>query len=282
MNHLKEFQTHQKKKITFENIDLDFYDDFIKYLKGKDFSENTIGKLIKNVKVFMSNSEDKGLHNNRFYKNRRFKVMSEDSDSIYLSVDELDKIYTHDFSKNSKLDKIRDLFIIACWTGLRFSDMCELSIDNISTTNYGKLITIKTVKTGETVVIPVHQTIIEILKKYDNALPKVPSNQKMNDYLKDIGEAVKIKETVEVVKTKGGLRYKEAFKKWELITTHTARRSFATNMYMADMPSISIMKITGHKTEKSFLRYIKISPEDNAKKMLQHPLFRQSNLKVAN
>ena len=282
LNHLKEFQTHQKKKITFENIDLDFYDDFIKYLKGKDFSENTIGKLIKNVKVFMSNSEDKGLHNNRFYKNRRFKVMSEDSDSIYLSVDELDKIYTHDFSKNSKLDKIRDLFIIACWTGLRFSDMCELSIDNISTTNYGKLITIKTVKTGETVVIPVHQTIIEILKKYDNALPKVPSNQKMNDYLKDIGEAVKIKETVEVVKTKGGLRYKEAFKKWELITTHTARRSFATNMYMADMPSISIMKITGHKTEKSFLRYIKISPEDNAKKMLQHPLFRQSNLKVAN
>jgi integrase len=208
--------------------------------------------------------------------------MSEDTDSIYLSVDELERIYNHDFSDNKKLDKVRDLFIIACWTGLRFSDMCELSIDNISKTPYGQLITIKTVKTGETVVIPVHNTIIEILKKYKNILPRVPSNQKMNDYLKDIGEAVKIKETVELVKTKGGLRFKEAFQKWELISSHTARRSFATNMYIADIPAISIMKITGHKTEKSFLRYIKISPEDNAKKMLQHPLFRKTNLKIAN
>jgi len=280
--HLIEYQEKRNKKLNFENIDLDFYDDFIKYLKGKNFSDNTIGKLIKNIKVFLSNAQDKGLHNNPYYKNKRFKVMSEDTDSIYLSVEELETIYNLDLSKNKKLDKVRDLFIIGCWTGLRFSDLCELSIDNISETNYGKLITIKTVKTGETVVIPVHHTIIEIFKKYNNTLPPVPSNQKMNDYLKDIGGIAEINETIEIVKTKGGMRFKKTFKKCELITTHTARRSFATNMYMADIPSISIMKITGHKTERSFLKYIKISKEDNANKILQHPLFNNTVLKVAN
>ena len=178
LQHLKDFQQQQKKKLKFENIDLDFYDDFVKYLKNKGFADNTIGKQIKNIKVFLSNAEARELHSNHFYKNKRFKVISEDTDSIYLSVDELEKIYNHDFSDDKKLDRVRDLFIIACWTGLRFSDMCELSINNISKTNYGKLITIKTVKTGETVVIPVHNTIIEILKKYKNILPRVPVKSK--------------------------------------------------------------------------------------------------------
>jgi integrase len=95
----------------------------------------------------------------------------------------------------------------------------------------------------------------------------------MNAYLKEIGEEAKLDEPIEIVSTKGGKRVKEVFEKWELITVHTARRSFATNAYLHQVPSISIMKITGHTTERNFLKYIKISQEDNANKLLNHPFF---------
>ncbi len=95
----------------------------------------------------------------------------------------------------------------------------------------------------------------------------------MNAYLKEIGEKVKLKDQIEVISTKGRSRKREVFEKNELITVHTARRSFATNAYLQNVPTISIMKITGHKTEKSFLKYIKISQEDNANKLIAHPFF---------
>ena len=102
----------------------------------------------------------------------------------------------------------------------------------------------------------------------------------MNVYLKEVGKVASIDETVKISKTKGGLRVDRNHKKHELITVHTARRSFATNMYLADVPTISIMKITGHRTEKSFLKYIRISQEDNANKLLNYPFF-NSEMKIA-
>lgn len=95
----------------------------------------------------------------------------------------------------------------------------------------------------------------------------------MNVYIKELGQIAGLDEQIEVVSTKGGKRIREVFRKFELITTHTARRSFSTNAYLNQIPSISIMKITGHKTEKTFLKYIKISQEDNANKLLDHPYF---------
>ena len=96
----------------------------------------------------------------------------------------------------------------------------------------------------------------------------------MNLNLKHIGRLAKIKENVESSITKGGKLVKNTDFKYNLITTHTARRSFATNAYLADIPAIAIMKITGHQTEKSFLRYIRISQEENANKLLNHEFFK--------
>ena len=95
----------------------------------------------------------------------------------------------------------------------------------------------------------------------------------MNEYLKDLGKEAKLTDSVEIIWTKGGERQREVLKKHDLITVHTARRSFATNGYLEGVPTISLMKITGHKTEKSFLKYIKISQEDNANKLINHPFF---------
>lgn len=276
-NHLKEYIKDRKKSIDFDSIDMKFYHDFIKYFHEKDYTTNTVGKNIKNVKVFIKEALKRGIIDKLPFNEKDFKVVSEDTDQIYLNEKELEAIYYADLSKNKKLENVRDLFIIACYTGLRYSDLSQLSERNIINDEYIK---ITTQKTGEQVYIPLHWMIKEILKKHEGKLPRIISNQKMNKYLKDLGDAADIKDNYNITKTKGGLRYEKSLLKYKLITVHTARRSFATNMYLADVPTLSIMKITGHKTEKAFLRYIRISQEDNAKKLLNHEYFKPK-LKVS-
>jgi integrase len=276
-NVLKKYNETLKKKLTFELIDLDFYDGFIEFLKKKNNTKNTIGSHIKNIKVFMNNAVDRNIIDKWDERIRkRFVTIEEDADSIYLSQSELDKLYAKNLVKNPRLDKVRDLFLIGCYTGLRFSDLAQLKPENF--TNNNTLLKLTTVKTEDAIVIPVGYVVTEILKKYKYNLPRIISNQKFNKYLKELGELVKINEPVQTTITKGGLRVQTTSPKFKLMTVHTARRSFSTNAYLADIPSISIMKITGHRTERAFLRYIRISPEDNAKKLMQHPFF--SNLKA--
>ena len=192
----------------------------------------------------MNEAVGRKLTTNLQFKNKRFR-----------NEKEINRLYALDLANNSRLEKVRDLFIIACDTGLRFSDLIELRNENII--NNGSVIRIRTQKTGEVVIIPLKGKVKEILKKYEGIPPQAISNQKMNEYLKELGEMAELIEDVVISLTKGGTRQTETFKKFELITTHTARRSFATNAYLQNVPTISIMKITGHTTAKSFLKYIK-------------------------
>lgn len=269
-NFLKTYAKEKNKRIDFEDIDLSFYDSFLSFLIGKGYSQNTIGKNIQVLKTLLNAATDRGINKYFGYKHSKFKRLSEESDSIYLTLEELDTIYKLDFSKDEQLDKIRDLFIVACFTGLRFSDFSKLKKENF---NDGK-IKIRTEKTDETVIIPQHKYVRAILRKYKNEILEALSNPKMNLFIKHIGNVAKIRTKIQVSITKGGKVEKEIKRKYELITTHTARRSFATNLYLQEIPSITIMKITGHKTERSFLKYIKISQEENANKLLDHPFFK--------
>lgn len=271
IRNLREFKFYSKRSLHFDSIDLDFYDEFVDFLIKKNYGKNTIGTLIKNVKVFMNEAVDRKLTQNLQFKNRRFKTVEEPTENIYLSEKELQMLYKLDLSTSPRLDRTRDLFLIGCYTGLRFSDLSELTKANI--TKDGCMAKVKTIKTGEVVMIPLKSQVKAILKKYEGVPPQAYSNQKMNDYLKELGEKAEIDEEILITATKGGVRSTETFKKYQLITTHTARRSFATNAYLMGVPTISIMKITGHKTEKSFLKYIKISQEDNANKLINHPFF---------
>lgn len=271
IRNLREFKNESKRSLHLDSIDIEFYDEFVDFLIKKNYRKNTIGTLIKNIKVFMNEAVDRKITNNLQFKNRRFKTIEEPSESIYLSESDISCLYELDLNGNSRLDKIRDLFIIACCTGLRFSDFSQLRNENIS--NDGSLVRVKTQKTGELVIIPIKSMVRRILEKHSGIPPQVISNQKMNDYLKELGQLANIKEAVLITATKGGQQQTHVFEKWQLITTHTARRSFATNAYLQNVPSISIMKITGHRTEKSFLKYIKISQEDNANKLVNHPFF---------
>ena len=114
--------------------------------------------------------------------------------------------------------------------------------------------------------------MLEILAKYENNLPKT-YEQKLNKYIKEVAKMAEITEPIEVEQMENGRLVKNVVPKNELVKTHTARRSGATNMYLAGIPAISIMKITGHKTEREFMKYIKASEEETAIELMNHPYF---------
>jgi integrase len=281
-NHLTQFAKSKRKDLNFENIDIQFYDDFNAFLTlEKGLAMNSIGKYIQTIKTFLRAASDQGIEVNPTYKTRRFKTPSELTDKIYLTEDELNEMFRLDLSDNPRLEQVRDLFIVGAWTGLRFSDFTTIQPEQISE----KRLRIRSNKTGTPSVIPFHPCVRAILAKYHNrtanSLPPAISNQKMNAYLKEVAALVESLQTpVMVSSTVGGFRKSVAKKKYEFVTTHTARRSFATNMYKMECPTRSIMNITGHKTESAFRAYIRLDSEEHAD-ILEKFMKRTSHLAIA-
>ena len=268
LRRIKEFATLYRRNIDFETVNIDFYTDFTKYLtKRLKLASNTIGKDIKTLKVVMNEATERGLNTNLQYKSRKFSVTRENTDAIYLTEKEVLELESLGLTNNKKLDNVRDLFLVGCYTGLRYSDYSILKPEQI---NDGFIETTQ-IKTGEPVVIPIHPTVEKIIVKYNGKLPRSISNQKTNEYLKELGKLMpSLSATTSKTFTKGGMKVTQTFEKWEVLCSHTARRSFATNEYLAGTPTITIMAITGHKTEKAFLRYIKLTPNEHAKLLKLH------------
>ncbi|SFD98588.1 site-specific integrase [Thermophagus xiamenensis] len=259
-NLLKEYSRSKRTKLDFEDINLEFYSKFVAYLQKKNYSANTVGKFIKNLKVFLNKATEEGINTNLAYKSHRFVKIQVDTDNIALTENELKQLDDLDLSNKPYLERVRDLFLVGCWTGLRFGDLTNITPDKIQ----DGFINIVQSKTGDRVIIPLHSVVEKILAKYNGNLPPAISNQKTNQYLKEIGKLAGLNDTITLTTIKGGKKQAETYQKWQLIKTHTARRSFATNLYKAGFPSHSIMRITGHKSESSFLKYIKVSPQEHA------------------
>lgn len=269
-NHLVIYTKLNKTIINFENIDLSFFSYFTQFLIiDRGLSQNTVAKHIKTLKIFLNAATDEGFNTNMIYKSKKFRAPFEEVKKIYLNELEIDKIYNLDLSDNPKLDRVRDLFIIGCSTGLRFNDFNELKPANIE----GGLIRLKTQKTGEVVAIPLGSRVKAIFQKYGNNFPSPISNQKMNNYIKDVGALAGINELIIIRKSKGGQLCDQTFKKYELISSHCARRSFATNGIIAGLSPLELMKFTGHKTDKVFQNYVRFSQEENATKLKDHSFF---------
>ena len=268
INHLKKYNETAKRKVDFDTVDLQFYADYSEYLtKTAKLSANTIGKNIQTLKLVLNEATELGLNTNMAYKSKRFITIRENAENIYLDENELKLLEKLDLAKEPKYERVRDLFLVGCYTGLRFSDFSILTTKQIQ----NGFIEITQTKTGDPVSIPVHRVVNSIIKKYQGELPAAISNQKMNSYLKEIAAKIEaFKETVGISSTKAGIRITKKVMKCDLITTHTARRSFATNQFKAGIPSLTIMAITGHKTEKDFLRYIKVTPKEHANIMKLH------------
>ncbi len=261
---IREYEKANKTHLDFENIDQDFYEGFVGYLQGLNKSTNTIGTMIAYIKSVLGAAYKRGLTANIKFK--AFHRFSEEGDNIALTEDELKQIAAHDFTGNKRLERVRDVFLLGCYTGLRFSDVTRLQGENVGE----RMIEIRQKKTDNPVIIPIHPEFRRIWDKYGGQLPKVSSIQRFNEKIKQVCKECGLTEPVLKSITRGGKRITASHEKWELVSSHTARRSFATNLYRSGFPSISIMQITGHKSETAFLKYIKVSRAEHAEMLARH------------
>ncbi len=264
-----------RKTVDFHHITIDFYNDFVNFLTDQGYMKGTRGGHIKKLKYFMeaAMNEEIPLHHNTEYRRKAFKTLTNpDAFSIYLNEEEIQKIYQLDLSQEPDLNTARDAFVTLCETALRVSDYRKVDINIRKAADGTKLIHINQTKTGGAVVIPVSDRLEAILNKYNGELPQM-REQYINKYIKTVAQRAGITERITYEVEKKGMRHDTTAEKWELVTCHTGRRSACTNMYLAGIPTIDIMKISGHKTEKIFMNYIKITQEQNALKLSRHPYF---------
>lgn len=253
---LHEFENHLGKPLSFEGFDKNVLTAFQTYLTKKGLANNTVIRYLRMLYVFLRYAEDScGLEVNQAF--RKFKTHANKKDVVVLNEAEIERIWDYKCD-NPYEDNVRKLFLIGLHTGLRFSDYSSLSTWNFDKAN-GVLDLIQQ-KTGARVTLPLHPRLAQMLET--EALPHEISNQKFNEYLKKLMCKIGFDQIIEVKKIVGGKRVIEHHPKWELISSHTARRSFATNLYKAGVNPSIIMLCTGHRDLGSFMKYIVLSNDD--------------------
>jgi integrase len=258
---LQLFEEYKGIRYKHEDIDLNFHRDFINYCREKlELMPNSIGVFIGKIKAVCKEIELQGLPINPIYKHKNFVVPENPTYDIYLNEEEIEKIMNHDFSHSERLDNARDLFIINLRTGFRISDLMKLKKENF----LGDKINLTPGKTGFNRSIPIHPNISTTLEKRNGELPRIISQQKFNKYIKEIAQEVEINEKTFGSKVvKGGKKKEGYYEKWELVTSHTGRRSAATNLFLEFEGDERMgMRVTGHKKVENFEKYIKASEDE--------------------
>ncbi|WP_055096734.1 tyrosine-type recombinase/integrase [Gabonia massiliensis] len=256
---IDEFSKIYNVSIRTDTLSKSLLNKFINFMRSDTYQlqHNTICTYFSRLKTVLSRAQADGYLVNISYKDIILKP--EQNSLIYLSEDELLKIYNCP-QLSDEANRVRDAFLIQSYTGLRISDFSNLLCENI---NIEKNIIYKKAKKNRKIVkIPIHWIVREILEKYDYKLPKLPSIQAYNYTIKRICKKAGITDKI-VCEYEKGMEYKQVIKeKYELVSSHTARRSFATNLFIAGLPLPIIMLFTGHKTVNSLLMYINITNED--------------------
>ena len=275
---LRQIQHVLMDATTLDEVDMDWYHDFVSKseqsgLNGKPLSKNYIGRHIKGVKSILAAMEEQGHHVHPAYRRKGFKKISEASTSISLSLDELKQMEGLDLSNQPPgMALTRDLFLTGCFTGLRVSDLNRLQSAELVTFAGKKCFSFNQKKTGQPVLIPVHPVVQSILDRHGGP-PRPQNDQVLNRNLKRLGQLMDLNESIPVERTVGGDKTKESKSKWAMLTSHCARRSFCTNAILNGTDTLTIMAISGHKTEKSFRRYLKLGPEHYASRMASSAFF---------
>lgn len=270
VSHLNKFCKLYDVSFPYTNsVDMEFCEGFLNYLKTDvGLMQNTARGMIEKLSSILRKAVLHGYPINNTFS--EIKIQKEESNPIYLDQTEIVRLYY--FNGLTKFqENIRDLFIIGCCTGLRYSDYSRLSDNNF--VNYGTQIQIKTKKTSAIVQLPIHRFVREIYEKYGNKMPKSHSIQYFDRYIKLICKKAGFTDNILWERTVGNNIVRKTLKRYELISSHTARRSFATNAFLSGIPPYRIMLITGHKSEKSFFRYIRITREENALSLSSHKFF---------
>lgn len=260
---LKDYETEKNLTLRFNDITIDFYHSYHNWLVEKDLSKNSIYNAIRSVKQFMSEADREHLHKNYAYLSKEFRAVLEEADSIALTKQEIHAWENLDLSSPEQkgLRKSRDLFLCGVYSAQRHRDYA-----NIEPANIGKMEDIDVIrfyqhKTVTPVILPLTPKFKALLERYGNRSPR-RSLKEFGDDLKTLGKMAKIDSIVMHRITKGGQTIITHVPKYELITTHTARRTAATLMVQAGYPVLEVMKITGHKTYSQFMKYIRTTEKE--------------------
>ena len=266
-NHLTNF----REGLTFEFFDERGLNDYVGYLRdAKEMRNTTIGKQLSFLKWFLRWAFKKGVHQNNAYDSYKPKLKSTQKKIIFLTWDELNRLREFKIPSNKQaLERVRDVFLFQCFTGLRYSDVFNLRRSDIK----GDHIEVTTVKTSDSLIIELNNHSKAILDKYkdvafedDKVLPVI-TNQKMNDYLKDLAEMARIDEPVRQTYYRGNERIDEVTPKYALLGTHAGRRTFICNALALGIPPQVVMKWTGHSDYKAMKPYIDIADDIKANAM---------------
>jgi integrase len=280
-NHLNAF----KSNIKFSDLNERGLNNFVDYLQtvvvaGKKTKERdtrvfgmkntTIKKQLGFLKWFLRWATAKGYNKETTYQTFKPKLTTPDKKVVFLDWDELMTVYNFNIPESKKyLDRVRDVFCFCSFTSLRYSDVANLKRSDV----FDSYISITTIKTADSLTIELNDYSKAILKKYEkdvfpnnSALPVI-SNQRMNEYLKELGELCGLDEPVTITYYKGNQRYDEVYPKYVLIGTHTARRTFISNALMLGIPPQTVMKWTGHSDYKAMKPYIDIADRAKAESM---------------
>lgn len=262
-NLLLEFQDASKIKLSLSNFDEKTYNKFLKYsVEVKDHSANTIHRDVGLLKTFLYWCLSKNYtYNNDFIgfkKPPKFRT-----DEVALNMEQVEKIYKHDFSKNRKLEKVRDLFVFGCTTGMRFGNYSKITKNDIQ----GDFIRVIDLKSkSKNLSIPLNPISKKILEKYEYNLPAI-SNQKMNEYIKEVFKELEFTDEIKKTMKYGDELVYQSSAFWKRISSHTARRSFITIMKNKRVPDKVIMSYTGHTSLEVFNTYYRPSEEDKVNYM---------------
>lgn len=263
-NHVQEYEKYSHRPVTFDGADYALFNSLHGFLiREKDFRTVTANKTVTVLRTLCNYAKKYNIQVNDGFTD--FKVKNTQGEVIALSQSELDLLLNIDLSGNKRLSGIRDVFCFSCTTGLRYSDLDSLQWENIKE-NEIKL-TVK--KTKQKLTIPLTPIPKEILARYKDRYKPLPtiSDQKTNAYLKELCQIVGIDSPIEKVIFKGNRRVSEIHPKYELITIHTGRKTFATLSLERGMNAEEVMKITGHKHYQSFKRYVSITEDRKRESM---------------
>lgn len=261
---LLDYEKRKKIKLTFSNIDLIFYDSFIAYLfDERKLTNNSAYKVIGLLKIFLKWTYDRSYNKNETFK--KFRMKEDKVDIVSLTEGELNQLTKLDLELNERLEKVRDVFVFGCFTGGRFSDLSKIEWDDI----IDEVWYLRVKKTKEVLEIPLinpAQSIVLKYKEQSYPLPRI-SNQKLNKYIKEVCQLAGLNQKVKVVKFRGTEPIEIIKPKCELVTVHTARRTFITQSLLRGMKAEIVMTISGHKNFKTFKRYLDITRKDKEEEL---------------
>lgn len=260
-SHLQAFQKSKKIAVRFEDMNNGFFEAFQNFLitrvtpRGKTLNNITIAKQLSTLKTFLGYARKNGIAVSDGYKD--FKIRKQKLEVIALTENEFYRLLNLDLSSNKRLDQVRDVFCFSCMVGFRYSDVAQLKRIHIK----GSRIQLTVKKTKENITVPLNAIAFNILEKYKDMAKPLPviSNQKYNDYIKELCKIAEIDEPIEIVRFRGASKVVNVYPKYEVISAHSARKTFASMLLAKGISAQVIMDLGGWSDFKSFQRYIKVN-----------------------